>query len=57
MTKKMLVTGGAPSNSGGERVTNPRKYVRNNVFGTPPLLGAMLEVGVKRFVFSSAAAT
>ena len=47
----------AASSSVGESVTNPRKYVHNNVFGTVSLLDAMLEAGVKRIVFSSTAAT
>jgi UDP-arabinose 4-epimerase len=47
----------AASSSVGESVSNPRKYVRNNVFGTVSLLDAMLEVGVKNIVFSSTAAT
>ena len=47
----------AASSSVGESVSNPRKYVHNNVFGTVSLLDAMLEVGVKRIVFSSTAAT
>ena len=46
----------AASSSVGESVSNPRKYVHNNVFGTVSLLDAMLEVGVKRIVFSSTAA-
>jgi UDP-glucose 4-epimerase len=41
----------------GESVTAPLKYYENNVSATLRLLGAMLEVGVKRFVFSSTCAT
>ena len=41
----------------GESVEAPRKYYWNNVVNTLHLLDAMLEVGVKRIVFSSSAAT
>ncbi|ELS03150.1 UDP-glucose 4-epimerase, partial [Xenococcus sp. PCC 7305] len=41
----------------GESVTNPAKYYRNNVVGTLTLLEAMLEAGIKKFVFSSTCAT
>ncbi len=41
----------------GESVTAPLKYYENNVSATLRLLGAMLEVGVKKFVFSSTCAT
>ncbi|OIQ85112.1 UDP-glucose 4-epimerase [mine drainage metagenome] len=41
----------------GESVTAPLKYYENNVSATIRLLGAMLEVGVKKFVFSSTCAT
>jgi len=40
----------------GESVTNPAKYYRNNVASTLNLLDAMVEHGVKRFIFSSTAA-
>ncbi len=40
----------------GESVRNPRKYYENNLTNTLNLLGAMLEAGVKHFVFSSTAA-
>ncbi|MGF1571261.1 MAG: UDP-glucose 4-epimerase GalE [Nodosilinea sp.] len=41
----------------GESVTNPSKYYENNVVGTLTLLDAMVEAGVKSFVFSSTCAT
>ena len=41
----------------GESVTEPAKYYRNNVLGTLNLLERMRRQGVKRFVFSSTAAT
>jgi UDP-glucose 4-epimerase len=41
----------------GESVNEPLKYYENNVSATLRLLGAMLEVGVKKFVFSSSCAT
>ena len=41
----------------GESVQDPRKYYRNNVAGTLNLLDAMLDAGVRRFVFSSSCAT
>ncbi len=41
----------------GESMENPSKYFRNNVYGGLNLLDAMLEFGVKRFVFSSTCAT
>ena len=40
-----------------ESMKDPHKYYYNNVYGTLNLLGAMLEAGVKRIVFSSTAAT
>lgn len=40
-----------------ESVENPRKYYENNVGSSLSLLGAMLECGVRRIVFSSTAAT
>lgn len=40
----------------GESMQRPELYFRTNVAGTLTLLAAMLEVGVKRFVFSSTAA-
>lgn len=41
----------------GESVTDPLKYYENNVINTLRLLEAMLECGVKQFVFSSTCAT
>jgi UDP-glucose 4-epimerase len=41
----------------GESVTDPLKYYFNNVVATLHLLQAMLEAGVKKFVFSSTCAT
>lgn len=41
----------------GESMTNPSKYFRNNVANGINLLDAMVEHGVKRFVFSSTCAT
>ena len=41
----------------GESVRQPAQYYRNNVVGTLNLLDAMRAAGVKRFVFSSSAAT
>lgn len=41
----------------GESVTDPRKYYENNLGATLSLLGAMLDLGVKQFVFSSTCAT
>jgi UDP-glucose 4-epimerase len=41
----------------GESVTNPSKYYENNVVGTLSLLDAMVEAGIKNFVFSSTCAT
>jgi UDP-glucose-4-epimerase GalE len=40
-----------------ESVSQPVEYYRTNVMGTLTVLGAMIEVGVKRFIFSSTAAT
>jgi UDP-glucose 4-epimerase len=40
----------------GESVENPLKYYRNNLAATTNLLSAMIEYGVKRFIFSSTAA-
>jgi UDP-glucose 4-epimerase len=40
----------------GESVRDPRKYYENNLTNTLNLLDAMLEAGIKRFVFSSTAA-
>ena len=40
----------------GESMTNPSKYYRNNVNNTLNILDAMVEHGVKYFVFSSTAA-
>lgn len=41
----------------GESVTQPLKYYFNNVVATLHLLNAMLDAGVKKFVFSSTCAT
>ena len=41
----------------GESVTQPLKYYFNNVVATLHLLNAMVEAGVKKFVFSSTCAT
>ena len=41
----------------GESVTHPRKYFQNNVLGSIQLLNAILDVGVKHFVFSSSCAS
>lgn len=41
----------------GESVTAPLKYYFNNVAATLHLLNAMLDAGVKKFVFSSTCAT
>ena len=41
----------------GESVTDPLKYYLNNVAATLHLLHAMLDAGVKKFVFSSTCAT
>jgi UDP-glucose 4-epimerase len=41
----------------GESMTNPSKYFRNNVGAGINLLDAMIEAGVKKFVFSSTCAT
>ena len=41
----------------GESVTNPIKYYYNNLSGVITLIEAMLEHGVKKFVFSSTCAT
>jgi UDP-glucose 4-epimerase len=41
----------------GESMQNPSKYFRNNVAAGINLLDAMLEAGVRRFVFSSTCAT
>jgi UDP-glucose-4-epimerase GalE len=40
-----------------ESIKNPRKYIQNNVIGTINLLNAMLDSGIKYFVFSSSCAT
>jgi UDP-glucose-4-epimerase GalE len=40
----------------GESSTNPRKYFRNNVEGALTLLNAVIDAGVKHFVFSSTCA-
>ena len=41
----------------GESVTDPLKYYLNNGAATLHLLNAMLQVGVKKFIFSSTCAT
>lgn len=41
----------------GESVTDPLKYYLNNSAATLHLLNAMLQVGVKKFIFSSTCAT
>ena len=41
----------------GESMSNPSKYFRNNVANGINLLDAAVEAGVKKFVFSSTAAT
>ena len=41
----------------GESVADPLKYFRNNVSNTVTLLQAMIDHGVKAFIFSSSAAT
>jgi UDP-glucose 4-epimerase len=41
----------------GESVTDPLKYYFNNVVATLHLLKAMMDAGVKKFVFSSTCAT
>src|ERR1017187_8931511 len=40
----------------GELVGNPRKYFQNNVVGALSLLNSALDVGIRRFVFSSTCA-
>jgi UDP-glucose 4-epimerase len=41
----------------GESMQYPRRYFRNNAVNTLNLLDAMLDHGVRRFVFSSTCAT
>jgi len=41
----------------GESVTNPQKYFVNNIFSGVNLIEAMIKYNVKRFIFSSSAAT
>jgi UDP-glucose 4-epimerase len=41
----------------GESVEQPAKYYENNVTNTLRLLGAMRKANIKRFIFSSTAAT
>ena len=41
----------------GESVQKPREYWRNNVVGTLNLLDAMLDAGVRSFIFSSTCST
>ena len=43
--------------SSAESMTEPEKYFRNNVAGSLALMEALKDNGVKRFVFSSTAAT
>ena len=40
----------------GESVKNPRKYFQNNVHAALSLLNAVLDAGIRRFVFSSSCA-
>ncbi len=40
----------------GESVENPRKYFQTNVLGALSLLNSALDVGIRRFVFSSSCA-
>jgi UDP-glucose 4-epimerase len=40
----------------GESVVNPRKYFQNNVLGGLTLLHAVLDSGVRKFIFSSTCA-
>ncbi|MGX1191851.1 UDP-glucose 4-epimerase GalE [Metabacillus sp. SLBN-84] len=47
----------AASSLVGESVLNPMKYYLNNVSSTLTLLDTMLEFGIKKFIFSSTAAT
>jgi len=47
----------AASKAVGESMVNPEKYSVNNITGTLNILNAMAETGVKRFIFSSSAAT
>ena len=46
-----------PAQHVGESVTDPRKYYENNFVATLHLLEAMLDLGIKKFVFSSTCAT
>jgi UDP-glucose-4-epimerase GalE len=41
----------------GESVTNPRKYFQNNVVDALSLLNAVIDSGVRKFIFSSTCAT
>jgi UDP-arabinose 4-epimerase len=41
----------------GESVTNPRKYIQNNVVAMHNLLSACIDLGVGNFIFSSSCAT
>jgi UDP-glucose 4-epimerase len=41
----------------GESVEHPRRYFENNVEQAVALLGALVDAGVKRFIFSSTCAT
>lgn len=47
----------AASSQVGESMVNPLKYYDNNMYGTQVLLGAMVEHGITKIVFSSTAAT
>ena len=40
----------------GESIHNPRRYFQNNVFNTARLIDALLDAGVRNFVFSSSCA-
>lgn len=46
----------AASKAAGESMTDPFKFVNNNLFGTLNLLEAMVNNDVKNFIFSSSAA-
>ncbi len=47
----------AANSAVGESVQNPRKYYGNNLVNSVGLFDAMLDIGVKRIVFSSTCAT
>lgn len=46
----------AASSYVGESIADPRKYYENNVAGSLALLGAMVEIGCRKLVFSSSCA-